>query len=83
MAPSLFAALHRCSIRMRNGVSPEAALSEAVKTLEGAGFRTVEYIEAVDPGTLDTIAGSVPAYPCRLIAAAWMGRTRLIDNIEL
>jgi pantoate--beta-alanine ligase len=83
IAPGLFAALHRCAIRIRNGVIPATALSEAVLTLERAGFRSVEYIEAVNPDTLDPISETVPDGPCRLIAAAWMGRTRLIDNIKL
>lgn len=82
-ASSLFAALHRAATRMRNGTLPGEAISEAVETLVRAGFENVEYIEAVDPATLDPIPAQIPDYPCRLIAAAWMGKTRLIDNIAL
>lgn len=82
-APALNAALHRAAIRMRNGTPPAEALTEAVDRVSKSGFKTVEYIEAVDPDTLDPIPAELPDKPCRLIAAAWMGRTRLIDNIAL
>ncbi len=83
IAPSLKAALHRAAIRMRNGTLPGEAISEAVETLERAGFAKVEYIEAVNPATLDPVPSQLPDHPCRLIAAAWMGKTRLIDNIPV
>ena len=83
IAPSLHLAMHRASIRIRNGADQTAAVAEAIKTLEEAGFNKVEYITAVDPASLDPIEGAVPDRPCRLIAAAWLGKTRLIDNIAL
>ncbi|MAI89720.1 pantoate--beta-alanine ligase [Ponticaulis sp.] len=83
IAPVLFASLHRCAIRMRNGTPPEIALAEAKAAISKAGFENVEYVDAVDPGTLDQITDTLPDYPCRLIAAAWLGKTRLIDNIAL
>lgn len=82
-APSLFAALNRCAIRIRNGNTISEAADEAVRSLLKAGFAKVEYIDAVDPSTLDILKDTLPAETCRLIAAAWMGHTRLIDNIEL
>lgn len=82
-APALHAAMHRAAIRMRNGTLPGEAIAEAVESVRKAGFRTVEYIEAVDPATLDPIPAQLPEKPCRLIAAAWMGKTRLIDNIAI
>ena len=83
IAPSLFASLHRCAIRIRNGALPGEAIAEAVQSLQNAGFKNVEYIEAVDPLSLDPVPVGLPETPCRLIAAAWLGKTRLIDNIEL
>ncbi len=83
IAPALFAALHRAAIRIRNGAAPETVIEAATASLLKSGFKTVEYIKACDPDTLDLISKPIPAKPCRLIAAAWLGRTRLIDNIAL
>ncbi len=83
IAPALYAALHRTAIRIRNGADPETVIEAATASLLKSGFKTVEYIKACDPDTLDLIGQPIPAKPCRLIAAAWLGRTRLIDNIAL
>lgn len=48
------------------------------RQLEDAGFRKIDYIEACDEATLQP-ARQVTA-PSRVFAAAWLGRTRLIDN---
>jgi pantoate--beta-alanine ligase len=42
----------------------------------------VQYCEAVDPLTLDSLAGPI-ARPAALCVAAVVDRTRLIDNILL
>ena len=48
--------------------------------LSAAGF-TVDYLEARDAETLEPIASADK--PVRLLAAARLGRTRLIDNIAV
>lgn len=83
IAPALFAAMHRASIRIRNGMLPGEAITEAVQALRRAGFDRIEYLEACDPDTLDPIDQTVPEKACRLIAATWLGKTRLIDNIAI
>ncbi|MEG3091392.1 pantoate--beta-alanine ligase [Sphingomonas sp. PB1R3] len=57
-----------------------SVLSDARATLTAAGFE-VDYVELVDAASLspDTMADR----PRRLLAAARMGSTRLIDNIAL
>ncbi len=83
IAPALYAAMHRAAIRMRNGTLPGEAITEAVDALHRAGFDEVQYLEACDPGTLEPVGHELPDYPCRLIAACWLGKTRLIDNIAI
>jgi pantoate--beta-alanine ligase len=54
---------------------------EALKVLEGAPGVRVEYIEVVDPKSMqpiEWIQGSV-----RMAGAIWVGATRLIDNLLL
>ena len=46
--------------------------------LAAAGFGKVDYVEVCDVETLQPV--SVVTAPARVFAAAWIGRTRLIDN---
>ncbi|MEM7493799.1 MAG: pantoate--beta-alanine ligase, partial [Pseudomonadota bacterium] len=59
------------------------ALTEAEDIIRKAGFEKLDYVSAVDPATLQDL-GDGPidqGYEGRLLAAAWMGKTRLIDNV--
>lgn len=82
-ANAIFSALHRAAVRIRIGVPVEDAMKEARGFILGAGFSKLDYVSAVDPATLQDLAdGPLPeGRECRLLAAAWMGSTRLIDNI--
>lgn len=82
-ANAIFAALHRAAARLRIGVPVSEALDEAQAFILKAGFTKLDYVSAVDPATLQDLSeGPVAAgQDCRLLAAAWMGSTRLIDNI--
>jgi len=46
--------------------------------LKNAGFGRIDYVEVCDAETLQPVAEITG--PARVFAAAWMGRTRLIDN---
>jgi pantoate--beta-alanine ligase len=48
------------------------------RQLEEAGFRKIDYIEVCDEATLQPVTRVTS--PSRVFAAAWLGRTRLIDN---
>ena len=62
--------------------SPVAeVLDEARSALAGAGFSRVDYFALVDAATLEPL--HEPAGDMRLIAAATIGGTRLIDNIAV
>ncbi len=51
------------------------------RQLEDAGFRKIDYVEVCDEATLQP-ARQVTS-PSRVFAAAWLGRTRLIDNWKI
>ncbi len=80
-APALHRALVKCAEAMRAGQPVEAALEEARVAIVAAGF-TIDYAEARHAETLaplDVVAG----VPVRLLAAARIGKTRLIDNVAV
>ncbi len=62
------------------GDDVEAVLAEARATLNGAGF-TVDYVALADSETL--AENPAADRPRRLLAAARMGATRLIDNVAI
>ena len=65
---------------IEKGGEAEAALETARAALAAAGF-TVDYVALVDSETL--AERPAPDRPRRLLAAARMGSTRLIDNVEV
>jgi pantoate--beta-alanine ligase len=79
------AALHRARCRVAIGVPVDEALSEARARIVQAGFDRLDYVSAVDPDNLEALPGGVlgTGQDARLLAAAWMGKTRLIDNMGL
>lgn len=81
-ANAISAALHRAAHRIAIGVPVNEALSEAQRRIANAGFKRLDYVSAVDPLTLqDLPEGPVSSGQVgRVLGAAWMGKTRLIDN---
>ena len=73
--------LARARDAILGGMAVEAALDEAQVALNAAGFAPIDYVALVDAATLkplDALAGEA-----RLIAAAKIGGTRLIDNLRV
>ena len=62
------------------GDDPETAIAQAHAALNAAGFE-VEYVSLVDADTLELAPAA--DRPRRLLAAARMGSTRLIDNLAV
>lgn len=80
-APSLFRALDRAASRLRERDDPATVLAAARDEITGGGFDRVEYLDLRDPESLaplDRLNG-----PARLLAAAWLGPVRLIDNVAV
>ncbi len=79
------AALHRARCRMAIGAPVDEALTEARGWIAQAGFDRLDYVSAVDPETLEDLPGAalISEQEARVLAAAWIGKTRLIDNMGL
>jgi pantoate--beta-alanine ligase len=67
--------------RILSGTPVPEALADAETRLEAAGFSRVDYVALVNALTLEPL--DRPIGPMRLIAAAVIGKTRLIDNIAV
>jgi len=80
-AATLPAALEVARDAIRRGVGVGAAIDQAVNMLRNARFSRVDYFVLVDAQTLEPV--DIPRGETRLIAAAVIGTTRLIDNIPL
>ncbi|WP_407525124.1 pantoate--beta-alanine ligase [Methylobacterium oryzisoli] len=81
VAPQLHAVLTRVAEAVRGGAETAPALAEGRAALEAAGFGPVQYLSVNDAESLaplDRVDG-----PARVLAAAYLGRTRLIDNIAV
>jgi pantoate--beta-alanine ligase len=74
-------ALSEAAERISSGVPVEEALEGAKARLKGAGFSRIDYVALVNALTLEPMEQADG--PMRLIAAAKIGCTRLIDNIAV
>jgi pantoate--beta-alanine ligase len=81
VAPMLHRGMNKAAQRIRDGEAMEAALAPARSKLMAAGFE-IDYLEVRDAGTLATVQGRYRK-GLRMLVAARLGRTRLIDNIEV
>jgi pantoate--beta-alanine ligase len=80
VAPVLRRTMKDVAAKLRTGTEVEAALAEGRAAIADAGF-AVDYLEARHAETLAPIA-SMREGPVRLLVAAKIGRTRLIDNMQ-
>ncbi|MFV0280730.1 MAG: pantoate--beta-alanine ligase [Rhodoblastus sp.] len=80
-APAMHRALSYAAAKIREGEVIGREMTEAREMLVEAGF-AIDYIEARHAETLERIARRIEG-PIRLLAAARLGQTRLIDNIAV
>jgi pantoate--beta-alanine ligase len=80
-APELYRAMKESAKRLKAGDDLEAVMAAGRELIIKAGF-VLDYLEARHAGTLAPIA-SVKVGPVRILVAARLGTTRLIDNIAV
>ena len=81
IAPRLHAALQAAAAAIRAGSPVADSLAAAARDLDDAGF-AVDYVALRNAETLAEVADP-RSEPLRLLVAARLGRTRLIDNIAV
>ena len=80
-APKLASILHTAAGQIANGAPVSLTLAEARAAILSAGYREVEYLELRADADLRPL--NALHCPARLLVAAWLGNTRLIDNVEV
>ncbi len=79
-ATAIYKNLMQAAEKIRAGMAPQTATRAVARSLTTLGFK-VDYVTARNAESL-----AVPedaSEPLRLLAAAWLGKTRLIDNIAV
>jgi pantoate--beta-alanine ligase len=78
IAPAIHRVLVDAVAQVARGVSPQDAAVAGSAALRQAGFDKIDYLELVDAENLQPLVDRSQAG--RAAAAAWLGKTRLIDN---
>jgi pantoate--beta-alanine ligase len=79
-APLLHQTISEVAASLVRGEGADAACVAGRFKLQAAGFR-VDYVAVRDPDTLKPLSG--PVKRARVLAAVYLGKTRLIDNVPV
>lgn len=81
IAPKLNAALREAAKELQSGKAVALVLANVSASILSAGFSRIDYLELrAEDSLAPMLAYNAPA---RLLVAAWLGKTRLIDNIHI
>lgn len=78
-APGLYKVMGKVAAAIKGGADIAATLAQGHEDLRQAGFTEVDYLELRSAAMLEPM--TTLDQPARLLAAAWIGGVRLIDNI--
>lgn len=79
-ALAIYSSISHAAERIRGGLDMQSAARLATRTLMALGFK-VDYVTVRNAETL--APPQRRDEPLRIIAAAWLGKTRLIDNVPV
>ena len=80
-AAILYRSLNRAAKKIKSGETVSRALSAARREILSIPQSKIDYIALIDGESLEEI--KTPRPGARIISAIWIGKTRLIDNVEL
>ena len=80
-APELFRVLSGMAAALADGAEAAGEIARGGGALSAAGFGRIDYLAVCDAETLAPVARV--SGPARVLAAAWLGETRLIDNVPV
>ena len=82
-AAAMYAALKAAGARLLEGASVTDVEAQGRAALTAAGFGAIDYFEVRGEGDLARRGPGPIKGPSRVLAAAFLGRTRLIDNLAV
>lgn len=82
-AIAIYDAIKMVSADAAAGGDIAASCSKAESLMRDAGFSTVDYLAVCDAETLERLERLKDGQSARVLAAAWLGKTRLIDNVAV
>jgi pantoate--beta-alanine ligase len=82
-APELHRALAAAVEALRAGRPVAEVEAQAARRITASGFSRVDYVEVRDPADLARLGPGPIAGPGRILAAAVLGKARLIDNLAV
>jgi pantoate--beta-alanine ligase len=80
IAPALNRALKACAQAVARGAAVDVAEAAAIESILAAGFDSVDYLEVRSAEYLERLGPGPIDAPARVLTAARLGRTRLLDN---
>jgi pantoate--beta-alanine ligase len=81
IAPALYRTLWEMARRIEGAEAVAAVTADGLATLRSAGFTAIDYLDVADAETLRPLERLDRSG--RILAAVWLGKTRLIDNIPI
>ncbi len=81
IAPLIHEVISGVAAHVLEGGNADSACAEAARRLTAGGFQKIDYIAVRDAATLGAYDPNKGAG--RVLVAAWLGKTRLIDNIAI
>jgi pantoate--beta-alanine ligase len=80
-APALYRAMRESAVRLKQGSDMSAAMAAGTEIITVAGF-ALDYFELRNAATLQPVTSTRDG-PLRILVAAKLGATRLIDNMAV
>ena len=80
-APTLSRALRAAAEALRSGARVDDVETQALASIEAGGFSSIDYFEVRGASDLARLGPGPIAGEARILTAARLGRTRLIDNM--
>lgn len=81
IAPVLWQAMQGAAEAIRSGADIDATMAAARERVLAGGYRSIEYLDLRSADSLRPVSDL--SEPVRMLAAAWLGDVRMIDNIAV